>query len=166
MKVSLLRCVCVAVALALTGCGDQPESTDAEQPPPDVEPGRAAPIESAGAAGADARDDDYDDAETAESQTFPECPELDQQPASCGQISIKLKGRGSSCQLGPTASDLTRSPRSVRFDCEPLVRGPDGYDYDELGHITLMGETCDQLQRGGPHRVTLVLGCEPGTSER
>jgi hypothetical protein len=68
--------------------------------------------------------------------------------------------------LGPTASDLTLSPRSVRFDCKQLALGPNGYDYDALGHITLMGDTCDALHEDGPHRVTLVLACEPSTSER
>jgi hypothetical protein len=72
-----------------------------------------------------------------------------------------MKGIGSSCQLVPTVNDLTRPPRSVRFDCSPIQLGPNGYDFDKLGHITLMGSTCEALQTGGPHRVALILACPP-----
>jgi len=97
-------------------------------------------------------------AENAEaSESADPCAEQD----SCGQLSLTLKGRGSSCQLLPTVNDLTRPPVAVRFDCSPLTRGPDGYDFDALGHITLMGDTCAALQKSGPHRVTLVLSCQP-----
>jgi hypothetical protein len=90
-----------------------------------------------------------------------ECPDACVEPSECGQICLKLKGVGSSCRLVPTANDLTRPPRSVHFDCNPIPRGPDGYDFDTLGHITLMGNTCAALQKSGPHRVTLNLGCPP-----
>jgi len=90
-----------------------------------------------------------------------ECADPCDEETSCGQICLTLKGRGSSCQLVPTVNDLTLPPRSVRFDCNQLQRGPDGYDFDALGHITLMGDTCDALQKSGPHRVTLTLACTP-----
>jgi hypothetical protein len=159
MKVQLLLCVCMAlVGTQLAGCGDQADSLELEPV--------AAPENDAEYPAPDAKNDRHDGADTDEPAAPSDCPELDEAPASCGQISIKLKGLGSSCQLMPTASDLSRYPRSVRFDCTPLVRGPNGYDYDATGHLTLMGDTCEALQQGGPHRVTLLLTCEPGTSER
>jgi hypothetical protein len=79
----------------------------------------------------------------------------------CGQICLSMKGVGSSCQLLPTVNDLTRPPRSVRFDCSPLQRGPNGYDFDALGHIVLTGRTCEALHTGGPHHVELILTCPP-----
>jgi hypothetical protein len=171
MKVSLLRCVCLAlIGTQLAGCGDQADSVELD-PTPIAERKVSHPTpseldgttdeESAG----DGEDNEQDGAEAAEPATPSDCPDVEDPPSGCGQISIKLKGLGSSCRLMPTASDLTRSPRSVRFDCTRIERGPNGYDYDALGHITLMGETCQALQTGGPHRVTLSLGCGPDTSE-
>jgi hypothetical protein len=106
------------------------------------------------------------DGTEADAPALSDCPELDEQLVTCGQISIKLKGRGSSCQLLPKVSDLTLPPRTVRFDCNPLVWGPNGYDYDATGHITLTGDTCQALQAGGAHLVTLSLACGPGMSKR
>jgi hypothetical protein len=167
MKVSLLGCMCWAlVSTQLAGCGDPQDSSaedlaaSGETPKPNGFGG--APAEELPRA-TDA--DELGRAE-AERETLTECPELDDPPPSCGQISIKLAGRGSSCQLAPTASDLSRPPRSVRFDCKQIGRGPDGYDFDSIGHVTLMGDTCQALHTEGPHRVTLVLTCEPGSSER
>lgn len=166
MKVSLLRCMCLAVACTqLLGCGDRADSLVGESAPAADADGDREPSGAAGArAESFAREvgDDERDRAVGERAIALDCPELDDEVAACGQISIKLKGSGSSCRLGPTASDLTRPPSSVRFDCSQLRRGPDGYDFDELGHITLMGDTCDALQTGGPHRVTLVLACGPG----
>jgi len=90
-----------------------------------------------------------------------QCPDPCAEQTECGQICLKLKGVGSSCQLVPTMNDLTRPPRSVHFDCNAIPYGPDGYDFDALGHITLMGNTCAALQNSGPHRVTLTLACPP-----
>jgi len=102
-----------------------------------------------------------DDAEGTDGASHADCPDLEDEQIRCGQISLSLKGAGSSCQLTPTLNDLTRPPREVRFDCDALQRGPNGYDYDALGHITLMGDMCAALQKDGPHRVTLILGCPP-----
>ena len=154
MKVSLLLCVCWAlVCTQLAGCGDQANSVESDPAVAVAAGGEAAhptPSDSAGAAAA------------AESPAGADCPELSEQPTSCGQISIQLKGPDASCHLLPTANDLTRSPHSVSFDCTELVRGPNGYEYDALEHLTLMGDTCEALQAGGPHRVTLIPACGPG----
>ncbi|HYQ00311.1 MAG TPA: hypothetical protein VER96_16660 [Polyangiaceae bacterium] len=93
-----------------------------------------------------------------------ECSDPCAEHTECGQICLTLKGAGSSCQLVPTANDLTRPPRSVRFDCDTIPQGADGYDFDSLGHITLTGSVCTALQKGGPHRVTLTLACPPPPS--
>ena len=181
MKVSLLACMCLAVACTqLLGCGDQgggrepdPLSAadgDASHAPPNDSDAEVSAEEATRRAyrdehdGRDGRDgpEPLDGAEAAAGAPPADCADHDGDPSGCGQISFKLKGLGSSCQLLPTASDLTRTPRSVRFDCKPIVRGPNGYDYDALGHITLTGETCEALHTGGPHRVTLVLACGPG----
>jgi hypothetical protein len=105
---------------------------------------------------ADFRSDDAN-----ENEQTGECPAACVEKSSCGQICIELKGHGSSCQLVPTANDLTRPPRSVHFDCDEISLGPDGYDFDSLGHLTLMGNTCSALHSGGPRRITLTLGCPP-----
>jgi hypothetical protein len=93
--------------------------------------------------------------------TDPGCSDPCGEQAVCGHICITLKGPGSSCQLVPTANDLTRSPRSVLFDCKPIEHGPNGYDFDALGHVTLRGDTCEALNTDGPHHVSLILGCPP-----
>lgn len=149
MKVLNLPCVCMTVTAALVGCAVPvagSEEADAarthgaqEDVPSSADRGRA---------------------EASETVTA-DCPDLTPDQISCGQIGISLKGLGSSCQLVPTANDLTRPPRSVRFDCGELQLGPNGYDYDALGHLTLTGNTCDALQKGGAHRVTLILACPP-----
>jgi hypothetical protein len=107
------------------------------------------------------RDDEEADGDHATESAGLDCPDPCAEPTSCGQICITLKGPGSSCQLVPTANDLTRPPRSVRFNCTQIPRGPNGYDIDAQGHIALMGDTCEALGKGGPHRVALILGCPP-----
>jgi hypothetical protein len=149
MKVSLVLCVCLTVmSTHLAGCGAPAEATEL-----DVARTNGAQENVPLSASASA--------EPSASAPPVDCPDLTQEDISCGQIGITLKGLGSSCQLAPTANDLTRPPRSVRFDCGELEHGPNGYDYDELGHITLMGDTCAALQKGGAHRVTLILSCPP-----
>jgi hypothetical protein len=171
VKVSLLRCVCfIAICTQLAGCGEQDTSAEL-----DVARASGAPFESGGAAGATptkggegalgsgaTRDDaeaEGDDAKEGEAAAS--CPDPCIERTPCGQICLTMKGPGSSCQLVPTANDLTRPPRSVQFNCDELQRGPNGYDFDALGHITLTGSTCEALHRGGPHRVALLLSCPP-----
>ena len=154
MKVRLPLCMClVATCTQLMGCG---APADGAEPSPGItsnapENGLFAPSASGAESGIDA----------TESVTHTECPDLGAEQMRCGQIALTMKGVGSSCQLVPTVNDLTRPPRSVRFDCGEIPRGPDGYDFDTLGHITLMGDTCAALQKDGPHRVTLNLSCAP-----
>ncbi|HET7545821.1 MAG TPA: hypothetical protein VFK05_38400 [Polyangiaceae bacterium] len=161
VKVLPLHCACLlAICTQLVACGG------ADPLEPNPPPTSAAPK----TAFSDSADDDSSaakahsadaDADATDGATHADCLDLEQEPISCGQISLTLKGAGSSCQLTPTANDLTRPPRDVRFDCNAIQRGPNGYDYDSLGHITLTGDTCAALQKGGPHRVTLILGCPP-----
>jgi hypothetical protein len=113
-------------------------------------------FEAAGSGGAEA-----DGGPATDGAASGECPDPCAEQTSCGQICLTLKGIGSSCQLVPTVNDLTRPPRSVHFDCGQLERGPNGYDFDALGHITLMGDTCEALTKSGPHHVTLNLSCPP-----
>jgi hypothetical protein len=149
MKVSLVLCVCLTVmSTQLAGCGAPAEANELDAARTNGAQENVPPSASASA-------------EPSASVTPVDCPDLTPEDISCGQIGITLKGLGSSCQLAPTANDLTRPPRSVRFDCGELEQGPNGYDYDELGHITLMGDTCGALQKGGAHRVTLILSCPP-----
>lgn len=161
MKVSLLLCVCLtAMSTQLLACGS---AADLSEPPlaqtnaydddaiSSVPP--TASDTTIGAALPAAPDGAGNDAD--------ECAKECEHATSCGQICLTLKGRGSSCQLLPTVNDLTRPPRAVRFDCTEIARGPNGYDFDALGHITLMGDTCAALTKGGPHRVSLVLSCPP-----
>jgi len=154
VKVSVILCVWVAAfSTQLLGCGD---AANRSEPEPARTSGTAEnnwAFASNGDGGATSQD-----AEAADSGIGDECSVAN---ANCGQISLTLKGVGSNCHLVPTVNDLTRPPRSVRFDCRPLELGPNGYDFDELGHITLMGDTCAALAKSGPHRVTLVLGCPP-----
>jgi len=153
MKVSLLRCVCWALlGTQLAGCGGAGESLEIE-PTVAVDDGTSQPTPKDAGGAAAAGDEPGDESEES---AEPECAELEQQPAGCGQLSFRP---GSSCQLVPTANDLTRSPRGVRFDCTRLVRGPNGYDFDASGHLALTGDTCAALQTGGSHRVTLLLAC-------
>ena len=149
VKVSPLHCACLFVICAqLVACGDAAEPL--------------APPTSAMSGGPTAPEDaKAETPEAAEVGAQPDCADLSQEQIRCGQLSLDMKGAGSSCQLTPTANDLTRPPRSVLFDCQPLERGSNGYDFDALGHITLMGDTCEALQKSGPHRVTLLLGCPP-----
>ncbi|HKO46774.1 MAG TPA: hypothetical protein VJV79_03575 [Polyangiaceae bacterium] len=158
MKVSLLRCVCLAALyIQLAACGDQAGVSEAEpalashSPANDSSFANSGSSEPKGSKAANASAD----------ATDAECPDLGAEQTRCGQISLTLKGVGSSCQLVPTVNDLTRPPRAVRFDCDPLELGPNGYGFDSLGHITLMGDTCEALQQAGPHRVTLILSCPP-----
>jgi hypothetical protein len=156
VKVSPLHCVCLlAIAAQLTACGDAADAGEAQLGQTNGAPesdgnGTASPASDAPLGNVSQPDDDAG-----------ECPDPCAEPSECGQICLTLKGVGSRCQLVPTANDLTRPPRSVHFDCKPIPRGPDGYDFDALGHITLMGNTCAALQKSGPHRVTLTLGCPP-----
>jgi hypothetical protein len=124
----------------------------------------AAPANSGGAWGEDvsaASSAGVEDVEATDSAPHGECADPCAEQTSCGQICLTMKGAGSSCQLVPTANDLTRPPRSVHFDCRQLPRGPNGWDVDAQGHIALMGDTCKALNKGGPHRVALILGCTP-----
>ena len=151
MKVSLLLCVCMALTgTQIAGCGAPVEPSESDVA---VTNGAQENVPLSASASANP--------ESNETATPVDCPDLTPEQIKCGQIGISLKGHGSSCQLAPTANDLTRPPRSVRFDCHELEHGPNGYDYDALGHITLMGSTCDALQKGGGHRVTLLLSCPP-----
>ena len=147
VKASLPLCVCLLATCTLVAACGGPADTNEAAP---AHTNGAPELEDAAPSAARA-----ENAEATESAD--PCAEQD----SCGQISLTLKGRGSSCQLLPTVNDLTRPPVAVRFDCSQLTRGPDGYDFDALGHITLMGETCAALQKSGPHQVTLVLSCQP-----
>lgn len=157
MKVSVILCVWVAAfCTQLLGCSDAANL-------PEPEPARTSGTAEnnwafAGGGESGAGSAGSLGAEATESGTDDECSVPN---ANCGQISLTLKGVGSNCHLLPTVNDLTRPPRSVRFDCSQLERGPNGYDFDELGHITLMGDTCDALTSSGPHRVTLILSCPP-----
>jgi len=165
VKVLLPPCACLlALATQLAGCGDGADPLTMPSAPLNSSFESASPAESEGAAGT-ANHSGVSDAEAegteAKGKTEPDCADLDDDEIRCGQISLTLKGAGSSCQLTPTLNDLTLLPHSVRFDCQPLERGPNGYDFDELGHITLTGDTCDALQKSGPHRVTLILACTP-----
>ena len=154
MKASLLLCACsFAIGTQLLGCGDQPGLTEA-----DVEHTSGAPES---AAGAEPRAEPAESAKAAGSAAGADCAELSPERNRCGQISLTMKGVGSSCQLLPTANDLTRPPRSIWLDCSEIARGPNGYDFDPLGHITLLGRTCEALTEDGPHRVTLLLSCPP-----
>ena len=162
VKVSPLHCVCLfAICIQVGGCGDATGSSEA----PTAESNGT--FESAGSGGSDVTlgssipSDANAESDDPSESAAGECPDPCAEQSSCGQICLTLKGRGSSCQLVPTVNDLTLPPRSVRFDCSKLQRGPDGYDFDALGHITLMGETCDALHESGPHRVTLTLACPP-----
>lgn len=155
MKVSLLLCACLlTTATQVAGCGDQAGTSEPELRTADGATDLADVVAAPAAARAAAP-------EPEESATHNDCPDSCAEQTGCGQICLTLKGLGSSCQLTPTVNDLTRPPRSVQFDCSTLQHGPNGYDFDALGHITLMGDTCQALQQGGPHRVTLILGCPP-----
>ena len=154
MKVSCLLCVCLAACCTqLAACGDPANlsESDSAHTTGTAENNWAFAGDRDGGAGSAG-------AESSDSETDGECSVPN---ASCGQLSLTLKGVGSNCHLLPTVNDLTRPPRGVRFDCSQLERGPNGYDFDELGHITLMGDTCAALTRSGPHRVTLILSCPP-----
>jgi hypothetical protein len=157
VKVSLRLCVyLLATCIHLVGCGDPASSArDNAQTNSAPENGLLASGGGSAATPAAAGNDKL------ERSTRTECPDPCAEQTSCGQICLTLKGAGSNCQLVPTLNDLTRPPRSVHFDCSQLELGPNGYDFDALGHITLTGDTCEALQRGGPHRVALVLGCPP-----
>jgi len=147
MKVSLLPWVCVLASCALlVGCGG---------------PADAAELELAHTSGAPAESESVEPRaiEAAPSAIVAECANACGEQPPCGEICISMNG--SSCRLALTANDLTRSPRGVRFDCLELERGPNGYDYDELGHVTLTGDTCEAAKSGGPHRLAVILGCAP-----
>ncbi|HYP76381.1 MAG TPA: hypothetical protein VER12_10510 [Polyangiaceae bacterium] len=155
MKVSLILCACLAVTCTqLAGCGAPAEQSSEPEP---AQTNGAWEHGVLSAAGSAATDDSSGSLEEAPSECLDGCLEQ----ARCGQICLTMRGAGSSCQLVPTANDLTRPPRSVHFDCGQIARGPDGYDFDALGHITLMGDTCRALHEGGPHRVALILSCPP-----
>ena len=156
VKVSLLHCACLfAISTQLAACGDAVDTSEANFAQTNGaydnnDPGAASPSSGAPL-------DDLTQPGDGSGQCADPCAER----TECGRICLTLKGVGSSCQLAPTMNDLTRAPRSVQFDCNTISRGPDGYDFDALGHITLMGNTCAALQKSGPHRVTLTLGCPP-----
>ena len=174
MKGSLLLCACLVAICTQGGCGGP---ADSSQLTPAEASGAHETVqwsESAGASGATASDPgaaslekserdeaQSESAEASDSATRADCPDPCAEQTGCGQICITMKGPGSSCQLQPTANDLTRPPRSVQFDCSPIPRGPNGYDFGEQGHITLMGDTCAALSTGGPHRIALILACPP-----
>lgn len=162
MKVSPLHCVCLfAICAQLGACGDATDPSELHLAQTNGAYG-SSPAASSSAPHRDvSQPSDSESDDEGESASVDECPDACVEKSSCGQICIRLKGRGSSCQLVPTANDLTRPPRSVHFDCNEISRGPDGYDFDSLGHITLMGKTCSALQKGGPRRITLTLGCPP-----
>lgn len=154
MKVRLLLCVCFAGACTqLAGCSDPANLSESESARTTTGTAENNSSFASGDGGAAS-----EGAPATESETDGECSVPN---ANCGQISLTLKGVGSNCHLLPTVNDLTRPPRSVRFDCRQLERGPNGYDFDQLGHITLMGDACAALTKSGPHRVTLVLSCPP-----
>lgn len=156
MKVSLLHCAClIVISTQLAACGDAADIGEANlaQTNGAYETGGQGATSPASATPLGNVSRPSDDA----GQCADPCAER----SKCGQICLTLKGVGSSCQLVPTMNDLTRPPRSVLFDCKPIPRGPDGYDFDALGHITLMGNTCAALQQSGPHRVALMLSCPP-----
>jgi hypothetical protein len=167
VKVSLLQCAYLfAFCTPILGCGDGAEPLTPATPLNSPYES-AIPAQDESAAGGSAnRGGGADDTETenaagAKGEAQPDCADLDAEDIRCGQISLTMKGAGSSCQLVPTLNDLTLPPRSVRFDCQPLERGPNGYDFDELGHVTLTGDTCAALHESGPHRLTLILACTP-----
>jgi hypothetical protein len=162
VKVSLPLCVCLAAVCAqLLGCGSAADISEQRL----AQTNGAEDNDSVSAVAPTASDTMLGDApESAAAGSADDesgCADACTQPSNCGQICLTLKGKGSSCQLVPTANDLTRPPRAVRFDCAEIPRGPNGYDFDALGHITLMGDTCAALTKGGPHHVTLTLSCPP-----
>ena|SRR6187431_2021786 len=163
-----------ATCTQLVGCGDPGDSSRAAPAATSGAPendewsesggasGTPADTEGASLAQAPARGDaQTEGSESRPSATHAECPDPCAEKTSCGQICLTMKGPGSSCQLLPTANDLTRPPRSVLFDCNPIPRSANGYDFGEQGHITLMGDTCEALHKGGPHRIALILACPP-----
>lgn len=156
MKVALLPCVCLLATFThLMGCGGEPGASEPESARTNGGTEEDGLVASGGAS--DVAPENTGGALFGHSECTDPCAEQ----TSCGQICLTLKGAGSSCQLTPTVNDLTRPPRKVRFNCTELPHGPNGYDFDKLGHITLMGDTCKALHQGGPHHVALILSCPP-----
>lgn len=96
---------------------------------------------------------------TAQDIVIPGCTDPCSAPSSCGQLCISISHPNASCQLAPTMNDLVQLPHSVLVDCVELTRGPNGYDFDNLGHITIMGDACEAMMGSAPHRVDLLLDC-------
>jgi hypothetical protein len=96
---------------------------------------------------------------TAQNIVISDCSDRRSAPSGCGQLSISISHPNASCQLAPTMNDLVQLPRSVLVDCVELARGPNGYDFDALGHITILGDACEAMMASAPHRVDLLLDC-------
>ena len=143
----------LAATTLLAACGDsvplKTHALDAGTAPDDTD--GSVPTSAAGSANMPAS--------TGQNIAIPGCLEPGNAPSGCGQLSISINHPNASCQLAPTMNDLVQLPRSVLVDCVELARGPNGYDFDALGHITIMGDACEALMVSAPHRVDLLLDC-------